>query len=140
MIIPRDQLGDHLELQQLASRYGNLVDHAQWAALGEVLAEDVVFDLSGIKRGVVEGLARVQQYMEHEAIHPAAHLMSNVTVDALDEERGRMTCRLLAVQGDGTVLAGEYQDEVRRTADGWRFSRRTFSYVRRQRTPPQGSG
>jgi len=136
MSIPVERLADHIELDQLASRYANLIDHQEWGRLGEVLADDIAFDLTGISRGVLEGLPEVQRYMAQDAIHPAAHLVANVTVDELEGDRGRMTCRLLAVQGDGTVVAGEYQDEVRRTFEGWRFSRRAFTYVRR--TTPGG--
>lgn len=131
MTIPPEQLADHVELVQIASRYGNLIDHQEWDRLSEVLADDITFDLTGISRGVLEGLAEVQRYMEHDAIHPAAHLVSNVTVDELEGDVARLTCRLLAVQGDGTVVAGEYRDRARRTPEGWRFDRRAFTYVRR---------
>ncbi|MGB3411764.1 MAG: nuclear transport factor 2 family protein [Microthrixaceae bacterium] len=134
MTIQPEQVLSFIELDQIASLYGTLIDHQDWGRLGEVLSDDIVFDLTGIGRGVLEGLPEVQRYMEQDAIHPAAHLVANVVVQELDDNSGRMSCRLLAVQGDGSVVAGEYQDEVRRTAAGWRFSRRAFTYTRRSRT------
>jgi hypothetical protein len=65
------------------------------------------------------------QGAEMPALPPVIELTSDV---------GRFRSRLLAVQDDRSVVASQYRDELVRTADGWRISRRVVTYTRRGRS------
>jgi hypothetical protein len=128
---PGGQLADRIELHELAARYGDLIDARDWVGLARVFTPTVTFDLTDVNGGELHGLESVQRYMDTEALHPEAHLMTNVYVEELGPNDGRMRARLLAVQLDGTVSTGEYHDRVIRTAEGWRIEHRVFKYRRR---------
>lgn len=126
---------DRVELHELACRYGDIIDARAWADLDQIFSDDCVYDVSDIKLGVVHGVEALRTYMDREDIHPAAHLITNVYVERIDGDTGLMRSRLLAVQGDGSVAAGAYVDDLVRTPAGWRISRRVFTYTRRRKTP-----
>jgi hypothetical protein len=122
---------DIIELHELAARYGDIIDARDWDALGTVFVEDLVYDVSDIRLGVVHGLEALKQYMRQDGIHPEGHLILNIYVEAIDGPRGRMRSRLLAVQRDGTVATGAYVDDVVHVAGAWRIKQRVFTYKRR---------
>ena len=131
---------DLLSLRELVSRYGDIIDDRQWAQLREVFTPDATLDLTDLGVGEINGIENIIEYMDGPAIHPVAHLMSNIHVPQLHERAGELRCRLLAVQDDGSVFVGRYRDQVVLTEDGWRISRRTFSYTRRAQKGRADSG
>jgi hypothetical protein len=90
------------------------------------------------KRGApLAGHQQLRAYFERAFVHVAAtaHLLSNIDV-TIEGERGRAYSRVTAYHwlhgGDSVrpadfVLLGSYDDELVRTAHGWRISRRTVS-------------
>ena len=131
---------DVVALRELVSRYGDVLDARAWEELSTIFTADVVFDVTDIGLPTVRGLDALIEYWDGpRAFHPAAHLITNVYVEALDVDAGVVRSRLLAVQGDGKVATGCYRDEVVRTPAGWRIARRTFRYTRRERPGAGGA-
>jgi len=71
----------------------------------------------------------------HEPLGHTMHRITNVAVSA-GEREDRVTARsyvdaLVLLPGDesGTQAVGWYDDELVRTADGWRIARRRFTTV-----------
>lgn len=60
--------------------------------------------------------------------------MTNTVVTA-EGERVLARSKFLGVQRDGTVGSGVYDDELRRTTEGWRISLRSVS-LRREPLQP----
>jgi hypothetical protein len=72
---------------------------------------------------VLEGLARIQQYMDTEAAHPKTHLMTNIYVDETDAGT-KLYFRIVAMLSGGKMGTASYDDLVVKTPDGWRVEHR----------------
>jgi 3-phenylpropionate/cinnamic acid dioxygenase small subunit len=129
-------LEDRLDLQQLAHRYGDIIDDRDWPALAEIFIEEAVFEVVDLV--TMTGLREIQRYMDEEGRHPLAHLITNVHV-AEDAAGVQLYSRGIfpidTPEGAGhRVFYGSYYDRVVRTDAGWRIAHRVFSAKRR--TPP----
>jgi ketosteroid isomerase-like protein len=117
------------------------------ALLDEVYAPDVVDDrhhgapLSG-HQDVLQGHEDIRRYFTRafESVEALAHMLTNVDV-YVDGDRADASSRVLAFhwlrstsdQGPTRpadfVMMGTYDDELRRTPDGWRITRRDVSML-----------
>jgi 3-phenylpropionate/cinnamic acid dioxygenase small subunit len=122
-------VAERVEIAEMLGRYGRLIDARDWAALAGVFTEDAEFEITPLDRGPLRGLAEIRDHMANAARHPAAHHVTNVHVERLDDDCAHVACMLVAVQADGSVASGRYEDEIVRTAAGLRVRRRTFSWV-----------
>ena len=122
-------VADKLELHELNCRYADLIDHCDWAGLAEIFTTGATFDITSPGRSrFLVGLDAIQHYMEHEARHPAAHHITNVYVDQGEDGSIQLHTRLLLVQHDRAAESGEYNDDVVRTAEGWRVAARAYTF------------
>lgn len=128
----RLNLGDRLELHELAARYGDLIDARDWAGLDRVFTEDAVFDLSEVDGPRLAGLDAIREHMQG-ARHPHAHLIVNVYVDAGPPVELRS--RVLGILDGRRVGSGWYRDTVVRTGRGWRVQCRDFRMLHVPRGP-----
>lgn len=119
--------------QALLARYADMIDRQEWDGLRSIFLPDATFDITDLGRGVLRDVEHIVRYMREDAIHPAAHLVANVCVldDAAHDDHFDVRSRLLAVQSDGSVVVGTYEDTIARTPDGLRIATRAFHYVRR---------
>lgn len=126
-------LADRLALQDLVIAYANAIDRRDFDALDHVFTADAYIDyraMGGIdgpyptvKAWLPEALGHFPGYM---------HLTGNAafTIDG-ETARGRVACFNpmvvpLPEGGHDTLFLGLwYVDDYRRTADGWRISRRS---------------
>ncbi len=113
-----------LAIHDLLTRYGHVVDDADWERLSEVFCDDGEFDLEALGRGTARGREELRACFA-QLDHPLAHHTTNVTIEADGERRARVRCKYLVVSDDGRVRSGEYHDDVVRTSAGWRIERRT---------------
>lgn len=126
---------DRLEIHELLARHGHLVDDGALERLGELFTDDVVYDLTPLGGVALRGLEPiVASARELGDQNPVAHLVTNILVA---EDDGQVTARskFIGVRRDGSVGSGVYDDVLRRTADGWRISRRRVS-LRREPLQP----
>jgi 3-phenylpropionate/cinnamic acid dioxygenase small subunit len=125
---------DEHAVQAVLLRYATALDTRDWGKLRSCFVPDVVasYDSIGNQQGyeAVERLCRT-------ALEPLAatqHIVSNVEV-SIDGDRAVARCNLQSTHvrsapaGDDFVVAGVYTDELVRTADGWRISRRSLRRV-----------
>jgi hypothetical protein len=122
---------DRVELHELAALYGDLVDARDWDGLDRIFTPEAKFDLTDIKAGVIDGLEAIKKHLEHEPHHPVSHHITNIYVESLDGDRGRLRFRVIGMLADGRVGSGEYRDDVVRTSVGWRVSHQHFRLRRR---------
>lgn len=125
--------GDRLELHELPGRYGDAIDDRDWARLGEIFTADAVFDLTDLGGPRCDGLAAITLFMDRDADHPRAHLMTNIYVDeAADGVQLRF--RIVALLPGGKVGTASYYDDVIKTSAGWRVSNRVITRRRQPST------
>jgi hypothetical protein len=123
-------LADRIELHELPGRYGDAIDDRDWERLGTIFTEDAVFDLTDLGEPRLNGLAEIRRYMDEDARHPRAHLMTNIYVD---ETPGgaHLYFRIVALLPERVVGTASYYDDVVRTPAGWRVQNRVITRRRR---------
>ena len=133
-MLSQQELSDRLEIQDLVFHYADLIDRKSFDALRQVFTEDAHIDYSAFGGGVggrEETIAFLHAALGAELFPNTQHLNANVQV-TLDGDRasGRVMCfnPMQMAQPDGGkqvfFLGLWYLDEYRRTAQGWRISRR----------------
>jgi 3-phenylpropionate/cinnamic acid dioxygenase small subunit len=118
---------DRLAIHELLALHGHLVDGGALDRLDELFTDDVVYDLQPLGGTALNGVEAIRIAARQLGDrNPVAHLVTNVVVR---EHDGEVTAcsKFLGVQRDGSVGSGVYEDVLRRTADGWRISRRRVS-------------
>ncbi len=133
-MLSQQEISDRLELQDLVHRYAQLIDSRQFDQLRSVFTEDAHIDYSafgGSVGSLDETLAFLQQALTPELFPNYQHLNANHHFQiAGDTATGRVMCfnPMEIALGEGecqTYMLGLwYRDAYRRTAAGWRISRR----------------
>jgi uncharacterized protein (TIGR02246 family) len=127
-------LEDREAIRALLTAYRRALDEKNFEAYAELFGDDGEFvtDATGPVRGRTALLTMLAELQRTGALTAAAgddrHLATNVEID-LDGDRAtvRSTWVYLTRADDGgphLTLVGHYDDDVRRTAAGWRFARR----------------
>ena len=126
---------DRVAVHELIALHGHLVDTGQLERLPEVFTHDVVYDLTPMSGPTLHGVQAVSEAAQRlGGRNPVAHLVTN-TVVTVEGKRILARSKFLGVQRDGTVGSGVYNDELRRTPEGWRISQRSVS-LRREPLQP----
>jgi len=120
---------DILAIQQVLSLYSHIVDGREWDRLGEVFDEDAVFDASAFGAGVSEGLASLRGRWEQTPPARLHHHTDTLVYEGDSGGTARALCKGISTFEDGSVSAGSYRDELRRTPSGWRIVRRVAAPV-----------
>lgn len=126
---------DRVAIYELVGLHGHLVDAGQLDQLARLFTEDVAYDLTPMGGPILHGVDAIREAaQELGARNPVAHLVTNTVVD---EGPGVVTARskFLGVQRDGSVGSGTYDDQFRRTTNGWRICSRRVSLRREPLTP-----
>jgi SnoaL-like domain len=123
-------LADRIELHELPGRYGDAIDDRDWARLDTIFTEDAVFDLTDLGEPRLTGLAEIKRYMDQDAKHPRAHLMTNIYVDETPEG-ANLYFRIVALLPERVVGTASYYDDVVKTPAGWRVQHRVLTRRRR---------
>lgn len=133
-MLSQQELSDRFEIQDLIYRYAQLVDGREIDALRTVFTQDAHIDYSamgGAVGNLEDTLAFLKASLTEDLFPSTQHLNANlqITVDG-DTGVGRVMCfnpmDMALPNGEKQVffLGLWYLDEYRRTADGWRISRR----------------
>jgi len=125
-------VSDRIELHELPGRYGDAIDDRDWAGLSQIFTEDAVFDLTDLGEPRLNGLAEIRRYMDEDARHPRAHLMTNIYVDET-ADGARLSFRIVALLPERVVGTASYYDDVVKTPAGWRVRNRVITRRRRPR-------
>jgi 3-phenylpropionate/cinnamic acid dioxygenase small subunit len=125
---------DRQEISDLLVRYATGIDRRDWPLFRTVFTEGCELDYGEI--GVWKGVDAVTDFME-QAHAMAGHTMHRLTNQVITIEGDIATTRtyidgviMLSDNQAGVNALGFYDDEVVRTADGWRIARRRFTQVR----------
>lgn len=128
-----EQLSDRAEIRDLLMRYGWALDEHDWDALDRIFTPDAHLDYSSNPGGIAGSYPEVRAWLAQvlAAFPKTQHLMSNIDV-TLDGDRARARTMVWNAQGAATregplhwfYIGGRYDDELVRTLDGWRISKR----------------
>jgi len=124
---------DRQDISDLLVRYATAIDRREWPLLGTVFTDKCDVDYGVI--GTWQTADAVIEFMEqaHALAGYTLHRLSNIAI-TLDGDRAvaRTYINGLIMAGDnksGVNANGFYDDEIVRTADGWRIARRRFTTV-----------
>lgn len=125
---------DKQDISELLVRYATAIDRREYPLLGTVFTDDCVADYGEI--GSWHSADAIIEFMD--AVHAMAgytlHRLSNIATTVSGDTataRTYIDALILAADSSGGVNAvGFYDDELVRTADGWRIARRQFTSAR----------
>ncbi|WP_439947391.1 nuclear transport factor 2 family protein [Streptomyces sp. BBFR109] len=136
-------LTDRAEITDLMDRYLRSLDEGvfddEWARAFHT--EDVTAEMPvGAVRGREALLRRVRQAMAlfDRTVHFGADITVEIDGDRATTRGAQLSTHVLADGTDGVfVSAGHVENELVRTADGWRISASALRVVWTQGTPPR---
>jgi hypothetical protein len=127
---------------RLVHGYARAADFGDHAAAADLFAEDGVLEMPGGKR--FAGRAAVRKRLDEQPRDQVSrHVITNLLVEPIDENRARGFCYLTlyrATRGDGTAplpsaapfVIGHYEDEFARSGGHWRFAARRLTFAFRR--------
>lgn len=125
---------DRRDISDVLVRYATGIDRRDWPLFRTVFTDDCELDYGEI--GTWRGVDAVTEFMDktHAMAGHTLHRLTNqaITVDG-DTGSARTYVDAVIMFGDnqsGVNAWGFYDDELARTADGWRIARRRFTSVR----------
>jgi hypothetical protein len=129
---------DKAQIAEVLIRYATGIDFKDWPLLRTCWTDDVDVDYGEV--GKYSGVEAITALMEqlHSAMGPTYHRLSNfaITVDGdRATARSYVFAHLEALADDPSSWVealGHYDDELVRTPEGWRISRRTAHIARVQ--------
>ena len=127
------RLLDERAIVEVTHRYCAALDGRDWAELARCFTADAVA-VFGRVPGQHEGLAAIQRVCRRslEPLDASQHLVANHLID-ISGDVASSRCYVRAQHtrrglegGKNFIIAGTYQDQWRRTPEGWRITRRTL--------------
>ena len=124
-----DSQQDWLEITALVNRYAQAVDGKDWAMYESCFTADAEIDYSsagGARGGVAQSTAWLATMLE--SISVSQHFITNQVIEVKGETA---TCRAYffgvvgnqsGTESDLIWVGGIYEDELRRTEEGWRIA------------------
>lgn len=122
------------DISELLVRYATGIDRRDWALFRTVFTEDCELDYGEI--GSWTGVDEVTEFMEkvHAMAGHTLHRLSNQAITVNGETAVARTYVDALIMADdnqsGVNGIGFYDDDIVRTANGWRIARRRFTAVR----------
>jgi 3-phenylpropionate/cinnamic acid dioxygenase small subunit len=125
---------DRQDIADVLLRYATGIDRRDWPLFRTVFTDDCQLDYGEV--GSWKGVDAITEFMQ-QAHAMAGHTMHRLTNQVIavdgDAAQSRTYVDALIMLGDGNSgvnAAGFYDDDLVRTAGGWRVARREFVQVR----------
>lgn len=131
MTPPLQETSDRAEIEQLLVRYCHAIDQRDWDTYRSVYTDDAVIDDigAGLGRTVDEMVEFLDQALQHVVQIQHAISTSLVEIDG-HTARAHIVCHspvVIDLGDDQTRVRFQavcYADELKRTTDGWRITKR----------------
>lgn len=121
----QQEIADLLEIQQLAARYMSFSSRKEQDRWPEVFAPDGVYNAFGTPYGLDDFPALLNSA-------PPGQYIGNTPIVEFDGDTAAGVQHFIFVdQVTHEMRLAWYDDEYVRTADGWRFRRRSTTFMRR---------
>ncbi|WP_029113523.1 nuclear transport factor 2 family protein [Mycobacterium sp. URHB0044] len=125
---------DRQDIADVLLRYATGIDRRDWTLFRTAFTDDCELDYGEI--GTWSGVEAVAKFMD-DAHAMAGHTMHRLTNQAITVDGDQAEARtyvdgliMAPDNGSGVNAIGFYDDELVRTTDGWRITRRRFTAVR----------
>ena len=116
---------DRLAITDVISLHGHYADTGELDRMTELFTEDVVYDVTAIGGGLIEGRAALKQAaLDLGDRNPLAHHVTNVVVTGVDGDRAHAVSKAIALLPDRGCVGATYDDTLVRDGDGWLIRRR----------------
>lgn len=125
---------DVVEISQVLTRYGQIVDMRSWDDLDQVFTGDAVFDTSDFGQGRLEGLDAIRTMFEGSSPPYSVNIVNVVVSDGEESGSARAYSKNLGLLPKGRVGSASYDDELVKTGAGWRVVRRVARARREDRS------
>ena len=130
------ELADRAAIVDAVIAYATALDTRDWERLGSLFADDACWEYSGSGERLLGPAAIVARISASLGRFDATHHLNGNHVTAVHGDEAEHTCyyqaqhvRLGLADGDKFLGGGRYDDRLRRTADGWRFTHRIITAV-----------
>jgi 3-phenylpropionate/cinnamic acid dioxygenase small subunit len=125
---------DRQDIAEVLLRYATGIDRRDWSVFRSAFTADCELDYGEI--GTWNGVDAVTDFME-QSHAMAGHTMHRLTNQVITVNGDRAEARtyvdgliMAADNGSGVNAVGFYDDDLVRSAEGWRITRRRFTPVR----------
>jgi hypothetical protein len=125
---------DVVEINQLLTRYGQIVDTRAWDELADVFTHDALFDTSDFGQGRLEGLDAIRKMFAGSNPPYSVNIVNIVVSDGEEPGTARAYSKNLGLLPKGRVGSASYDDELVKTGAGWRVRHRLATARREERT------
>jgi SnoaL-like protein len=114
--------------ERLILDFAYFSDHRKYESLGALFTVDGTMTRpSGV---ILAGRdAIVTSYQATPADRVTRHVCTNIRIDVESADRARATTYAVVYSNNGNPRVGEFEDEFRRTAEGWRIVSRIAGFV-----------
>jgi hypothetical protein len=117
---------DRTVITELISLHGHLVDEGELGRLDEVFTDDVVYDVTDLGGGAIEGLVALREAaLAMGEANPVGHHVTNIILSPLADGRVHARSKGIGVTADGRCGSVTYEDTIVRGDRGWRIGHRT---------------
>jgi ketosteroid isomerase-like protein len=130
------ELADRAAIVDAVIAYATALDSRDWDRLGSLFADDACWEYSGSGERLAGSDAIVARISASLERFDATHHLNGNHVAAVHGDEAEHTCyyqaqhvRLGLPAGEKFLSGGRYDDRLRRTADGWRFTHRRITSV-----------
>lgn len=139
-----DDIIERLRIRELIERYADAVNQRDWAVFGDFWTVDAAWEALEPFDMYAEGREQVLQTIrEARDRNPfLVQIMTGIVIDEVNGDTARAHQTLYVIckspAGTGYSSVGLYSDELRKTGDAWRFSRRSYRPSWFDPEPPKG--
>ncbi|OPG02613.1 nuclear transport factor 2 family protein [Microbispora sp. GKU 823] len=130
------ELADRAAIVDAVIAYATAVDTRDWERLGALFTDDACWEYSGSGERLLGPDAIVARISTSVERFDATHHLNGNHVVAVHHDAAEHTCyyqaqhvRLGLPDGEKFLGGGRYDDRLRRTPDGWRFTHRRIISV-----------
>jgi SnoaL-like domain len=116
---------DREAIRELIAAYAHYYDDGRLAEFADLFVEDGVMQL-GPGGALAHGPTEIERALSSVETPDLRHFTTDVMIEFTGETRAKGVCRF-AVHSPVRDFDGTYDDEYVKSADGWRFARRTIS-------------
>ena len=116
---------------EILSLHGHLFDGGHLDRLEEIFAPEVVYDLTDLGMGALEGIEAIRRgSIQLGDRNPIAHHVTNVVITHEAHNEVTVISKGLVIRADGTFGSVNHLDTLIRQGGQWRISRRVITAQR----------
>lgn len=124
---------DRLNIYELISLHGHLVDEGRLDELDRVFIDEVTYDLSAFGMSIQQGLEAIREAaLALGDNNPVGHHITNIVIeDVKDDSTVHVRSKGIGIKTDGTAGSVVYVDVVKKQNSEWRIVSRQIFLRRR---------